>query len=103
MRSACPAAVGIESQRLKWTAFGSPSSTEDLVATEKPPVKISLVVRPVAESSGWASLWRWLLSPRSSAGTAESLSSEPQKLCLEQTKNLMQDPDLPRDKKPATD
>ena len=94
-------AVVIESRLLKWTAFGNPSSIEDLVATEKPLNKVSLVVRPVPETPGWASLWRWLLTPRSSAETAESLSSEPQKLCLEQTKSLMQSPDLPGDQVPG--
>ena len=101
MRSACPAAVVIESRLLKWTAFGNPSSIEDLVATEKPPVKVSLVVRPVPESPGWASLWRWLLSPGGRTETAESLPSESQKLCQEQTKSLMQGPDLPGDQAPG--
>ena len=101
MRSACPAAVVIESQRLKWTAFGSPSSIEDLVATEKPLNQVSLVVRTVPESPGWAGLWRWLLTPRSSAETAESLLSEPQKLRQEQTKSLIQSPDLPGDQAPG--
>ena len=95
MRSACPAAVVIESRLLKWTAFGNPSSIEDLVATEKPLNQVSLVVRTVPESPGWASLWRWLLTSRSSAETAEYLPSEPQKLCQKQTKSLMQGPDLP--------
>ena len=101
MRSACPAAVVIESQRSKLTGFGNPSSIEDIVATEKPPVKVSLVVRPVAESSGWASLWRWLLSPGGRTETEESLPSEPQKLRREQTKSLMQGPDLPGDQAPG--
>ena len=101
MRSACPAAVVIESQRLKWTAFGNPSSIEHLVATEKPLNKVSLVVRTVPESPGWASLWRWLLTPRSSAGTAGSLPSEPEKLCQKQTKSLMKSPDQPVDQVPG--
>ena len=101
MRSACPAAVVIESRRLKWTAFGNPSSIEDLVATEKPLNKVSLVVRTVPESPGWASLWRWLLSPGSRTETAESLPSEPQKLCQNQTKSLMQSTDQPVDQVPG--
>ena len=101
MRSACPAAVVIESQRLKSTAFGNPSSIEGLVATEKPLNQVSLVVRTVPESPGWASLWRWLLTPRSSAETAEYLPSELQKLCQKQTKSLMQGPDLPGDQAPG--
>ena len=86
MRSACPAAVVIESRLLKWTAFGNPSSTEGLVATEKSPMEVSLVLRPMPESPGWASLWRWLLSPGGRTETEESLPSEPQKLRQEQTK-----------------
>jgi len=101
MRSACPAAVVIESRLLKWTAFGNPSSIEDLVATEKPLNQVSLVVRTVPESPGWASLWRWLLSPGSRTETAESLPSEPQKLCQNQTKSLMQSPDQPVDQVPG--
>jgi len=59
---------------------------EGRVPTEKPLDKINVVVRPVAESSGWASLWRWLLSPGGRTETEESLPSEPQKLRQEQTK-----------------
>ena len=93
--------VVIESRISRWTAFGSPSSTEDLVATEKPPVKVSLVVRTVPESPGWASLWRWLLSPGGRTETEESLPSELEELCQEQTKSLMQSPDLPGDQVPG--
>ena len=50
MRSACPVAAVIESQRLKWTSFGNPSSVEDLVVTEKPLNQVSLVVRTVPEA-----------------------------------------------------
>ena len=61
----------------------------------EPERSISLVVRAGPESPGWASLWRWLLSQDGQVKTVEPLSSEPQKLCQEQTKRLMQGPDLP--------
>ena len=61
---------------------------EDRVPTEKPLDKINVVVRPVAESSGWARLWRWLLTPRQAADMVEPLDHDPEKVRRERTDDL---------------
>jgi len=55
---------------------------------DKPLDKINVVVRPVAESSGWARLWRWLLTPRQAADMVEPLAHAPEKVRRERTDDL---------------
>ena len=61
---------------------------EGRVPTEKPLDKINAVVRPVAESSGWARLWRWLLTPRQAVDMVEPLDRDPEKVRRERTDDL---------------
>jgi len=61
---------------------------EGRLPTEKPLDKINVVVRPVAESSGWARLWRWLLTPRQPVDMVEPLSHDPEKVRRERTDDL---------------
>ena len=61
---------------------------EGRVLTERSLDKINVVVRPVAESSGWARLWRWLLTPRQVADMVEPLAHDPEKVRREPTDDL---------------
>ena len=61
---------------------------EGRVPTEKPLDKKNVVVRPVAESSGWARLWRWLLTPRQAVDMVEPLDHDPEKVSRERTDDL---------------
>ena len=61
---------------------------EDRLPTEKPLDKRNVVVRPVAESSGWAKLWRWLLTPRQAVDMVEALDQDPEKVRRERTDDL---------------
>ena len=63
---------------------------EDRLPTEKPLDKINVVVRPVAESSGWAKLWRWLLTPRQAVDMVEALDQDPEKVRRERTDDLLE-------------
>lgn len=53
-----------------------------------PPNKINVVVRPMAESSGWARVWRWLLTPGQAADMVEPLAHDPEKVRWEQADDL---------------
>ena len=61
---------------------------EGRVPTEKPLDKKNVAVRPVAESSGWARLWRWLLTPRQVVDMVEPLDHDPEKVRRERTDDL---------------
>ena len=61
---------------------------EGRVPTKKSLDKINVVVRPVAESSGWARLWRWLLTPRQAVDMVEPLDHDPEKVRRERTDDL---------------
>ena len=61
---------------------------EGRVPTEKPLYKKNVVVRPVAESSGWARLWRWLLTPRQAADMVEPLAHDSEKVRRELSDDL---------------
>ena len=61
---------------------------EGRLPTENPLDKINVVVRPVAESSGWARLWRWLLTPRQVADMVEPLAHDPGEVRREPTDDL---------------
>ena len=61
---------------------------EGRVPTKRSLDKINVVVRPVAESSGWARLWRWLLTPRQAVDMVEPLDHDPEKVRREGTDDL---------------
>ena len=61
---------------------------EGRVPTGKPLDKKNVVVRPVAESSGRARLWRWLLTPRQVVDMVEPLDHDHEKVRRERTDDL---------------
>ena len=61
---------------------------EGRVPTEKPLDKKNVAVRSVAESSGRARLWRWLLTPRQAVDMVEPLDHDPEKVRRERTDDL---------------